>query len=64
MGMLVVKTMGIVPTVVFFLDALSPPFLPSCCVLAQVHLSGPFGAERPYAQPLSVEGGCSLQNKS
>lgn len=49
MGMLVARTMGIVPTVVFFSDALSPPFLPSCCVLAQVHLSGPFGAERLYA---------------
>lgn len=49
MGMLVARTMGTVPTVVFFSDALSPPFLPSRCVLAQVHLSGPFGAERLYA---------------
>lgn len=33
----------------------------SCCVLAQVHLSGPFGAERPYASVLSLltQGYCS-----
>lgn len=49
MGMLAVKTIGIVPTVVFFSNALSPPFLPSCCVLAQVHLS-----ERPHDSVLNT----------
>lgn len=54
MGMLVVRTMVILLTVVFFWDALTPPFFPPCCAQPQVHLTGPFGVERPYASTLTL----------
>lgn len=54
MGMLVVRTMGILLTVVLSSDALTLPFLPPCWDQLQVHLGGAFGAERPYASVLTL----------